>query len=236
MKKLLIFSLTFLPLISFCQNSDTPNAKKIAIVLTFSPDYCYRTLKSDASSKWIADSRDTFEIPKFGYTAGLNLALNISKRITIETGLLYSDKGEKTKKYDLIWGQPNPDLPIKNTFIYHYIYLDIPIKINYYLFTQRAKLFITAGISPNIFITQKTTSILEYSDGHTKTNSSTADNGFSKIDLTFIAGFGVSYDLTNRITLKIEPTFRRSIIPISTAPVKEYLYSMGLNTGIYFKF
>jgi len=236
MKKLLIFLLTFLPLISFCQNYDAPNANKIAIGLTYSPDYCYRTIKTDTSLQCLANLRNNDEIPKYGYTTGLNLALNFNKRFALELGLLFSDKGEKTKKYNLIGNQPDPDLPTKITFISHLLYLDIPIKVNYFILTRRTKLFVLAGVSPSVFLTQKTTSIAEYSDGSTKTNTSSGASGFSKINLTFIAGFGVSYDLTKTITLKIEPTYRRSITPISNALVKEYLYSMGLNTGFFFNF
>jgi len=238
MKRLFIL-LAIFPLTAFCQNKDSIGTKKISIGLTFSPDYCYRTLKPDASVKWVASGRDTLEIPKFGYTTGLNFALHINKRIALEAGFLFSDKGEKTKKYSLIWitpsGQPDPTLPTKNTFIYHYIYLDIPIKADYYILTNRTKFYITAGVSPNIFITQKTTSILEYSDGNSNTTTSSRRNGFDKINLTVIAGFGFAYDLTKRIYFKLEPIYRRSISTIIDAPIKGYLYSAGLNAGVYVK-
>lgn len=240
MRRLLIL-LTFIPLTTFCQNTDTIVTKKLSIGLTFSPDYCYRILKPDASGKWIAENRDTREIPKSGYTTGLNLALNISKRITLEAGLLYSDKGEKTKTNAPIWvtssGQPDPDpaLPTKITFIYHYIYLDIPIKANYYLLTKRVKFFLTAGISANIFLKQRITSIFEYNDGHTSTKSSSGNNAYEKINLAFTAGLGLGYDLTKKLYLKTEPTYRHSITPIIDAPIKGYLYSVGLNTGLYYK-
>jgi len=236
MKKLLISLFALLPLISFCQNYDAPNTNKIAIGLTYSPDYCYRNIKTDTSYQWLAEWRNDLEIPKYGYTTGLNLALNFNKRFALELGILFSNKGEKTKKYDMLGNQPDPDLPTNITFIYHLLYLDIPIKVNYFILTQRTKLFILAGLSPSVFLTQKITSIAEYSDGSIKTNTSPGASGFSKINLTFIAGFGVSYDLTKIITLKIEPTYRRSITPIFDALVKEYLYSMGLNTGFFFNF
>ena len=239
MKKLLTL-LTIIPLTIFCQDTET-TTKKYSIGLTFSPDYCYRTLKPDASSKWIADDRNSHEIPKIGYTAGLNLAVNINKRFTFETGLLFSDKGEQTKQYSVVWvdvnGQVDPTMPVANTFIYHYLYLDIPIKVNYYILTGRAKLFLTAGISPNIFLTQKTVSLLEYSDGHTTINTSSGSGytGFAIINLTFIAGLGFEYNFTKKVYLKIEPIYRRSITSIVNAPIKGYLYSSGLNIGLFYK-
>lgn len=236
---LLFISLTIIPSILWCQNMDTMKPGNISIGLTFSADYGYRILSMSGSDAWIGDSRDTNEIPKFGYTAGLNLAIRINKRISIEAGLLYSDKCYQTKDITLVEitpsGQPDTTGPIKPKFTFHYIYLDIPVKINYYLLTQRAKLYLTAGISPGISLAQKTNTNIEYRDGHTETNKSSTNSGLSTINLTAVAGFGFSYDVTKRIYFKIEPLCRCSMTSIFNAPIKEYLYSIGLNTGLYYR-
>lgn len=237
--KIFFTLLAIIPLTVFCQQPDAKKTIKIAIGITFSPDYCYRTLIPNASSKPIADARDTLEIPRFGYTTGLNLAIKINKRITLETGILYSDKGEKTKTYTVDeivpQGQINPFVPRKITFYYHYIYLDIPFKLNYYLLNNRTRIFLTAGISPNIFLTCKTKSTTEYKDGHTTTHTSTSSSDYRIFNLSIIAGAGLSYDLTSKLYFNIEPTYRRSITSIVDAPIKTYLYSIGLNTGLYYK-
>lgn len=238
--KLLFTLLALIPLAIFCQNTNPTKKVDISIGFTFSPDYCYRTLKADASSvsaKWIVDSRDTFEIPKFGYTTGLYVALRFNKRISLETGLLYSNKGEKTKRLSNLHAiEPDSTLPIAISFIYGYIYIDIPIKFNYYVLVhKKAKLFVMAGISPNIFLTQKTTSILEYKDGQKNTSNSWHQQDYAIIDLTIIAGLGFSYDLTNKIYFSLEPTYRRSIIPINDGGIISYLYSIGLTTGLFYK-
>jgi len=239
MKKLLITFLVLIPVTIYCQNTDSTKTKKFAIGLTFSPDYCFRTLSSDESVNMIADQRNDEEIPKFGYTTGLNIAWKLSNRFTLETGVLYSNKGEKTKKYTLNWytpnGQNDPALGTKNSYTYSYIYLDIPVKVNFYFLTKKTKLYLTAGISPNIFLSQKTTSVVEFANGEEKKTSSSSNSEFQKINLTFIVGFGVSYDFSNKLYLKIEPTYRQSITSIIDAPVKSFLYSAGLNTGLYFK-
>ena len=94
MKLILTFLILF-PLITFCQNKDTLKTKRIAIGVVFSPDYSYRTLKPYSSSNLIAELRDSLEIPKFGFTTGLNLLLQLNKRLTLEAGLQFSNKGEK---------------------------------------------------------------------------------------------------------------------------------------------
>lgn len=238
--KLLFTLLALIPLAIFCQNTNPTKKVDISIGFTFSPDYCYRTLKVNSSSdlvKWTAESRDTFEIPKFGYTTGLNVALRFNKRISLETGLLYSNKGEKTKRLsDLHAIGPDSTLPTAISYIYGYIYIDIPIKFNYYVLVhKKAKLFVMAGISPNIFLTQKTTSILEYKDGQKNTSNSWHHQNYIIIDLTIIAGLGFRYDLSNKIYFSLEPTYRRSITPINDGFIRSYLYSIGLTTGFYYK-
>jgi hypothetical protein len=237
--KLVLTLWAILPLMVFCQNPDATKPIKISLGISFSPDYCYRTLIPNASSKWIAEARDTFEIPTFGYTTGLNLALKISKRIILETGLLFSDRGEKTHKYSLFaldtLGQLNSEVPIKITYFFHYLYLEIPLKIKYCILNRRMKVFISGGISPNIFLTQKTRYIAEYLDGHTNTHTSTSSSDYRILNLSIIASAGMSYDVTSRLYFTIEPTYRRSIISIVDAPIKTFLYSIGLNTGLYYR-
>ncbi len=112
------------------QTSDVVSAKKISLGLIFSPDYCYRVLNSE-SRQVVVDVRNSGELPRLGFTAGLSLLLNPWKRVSVETGLLYSDKGMKTKIFDLR-SVPDPALPTSRVqFIYHYNYLDIPTKVNY---------------------------------------------------------------------------------------------------------
>lgn len=235
--KLVLLFLVIIPLTIVSQNTDSTKARKISIGVTYSPDYCYRILKSDNASQWIANYRDSIEIPKFGFTTGLNISIKIRKRISLAAGVLFSDKGEMTKPQTLIWGTPrgqtDPTLPIKNKFIYHYRYLDIPIKINYHVLVKRLSVYVTAGISTNIFLSQEVASVQEYSDGHTSKKTSSSISGFDRINLAAIAGVGFGYDITKRIYCKIEPVYRRSITPIIYAPIKGYFYSLGLNTGLY---
>jgi opacity protein-like surface antigen len=245
MKKLLLLLIPLLPSIIFSQTPDSSGTRKFAIGLVFSPDYCYRTLKPDgaAMSQYIAKNRDSTELPRIGFTTGLSFLYQLKKRFTLESGLLFSDNGEQTKNTALIFGtglngQPGVSDPVTNKFIYHYKYLDIPLKVNYALLTKRLSIFLSGGLSANFFITETNTSIQTYSDGHTTTSSSTSrsGSGLSALNLAFVAGAGVSYNLSGKLALRVEPVYRRSITSIIDAPVKGYLYSAGLNMGIYYRF
>jgi len=237
--KLLILLFVIIPLTSICQKTDSTKTKRFSVGVTFSADYCYRTLNSDSASKWIADSRNNREIPKFGFTTGVNFAYRINKRITLEAGILFSDKGEKTRKDTLIYNPPtvqtDPSLPIRINYSYQYLYIDIPIKVNVNILSKRTKLYIFAGVSPNIFIIEKTISFPEYSDGEIKRRTSTSTSEYNLINLAVIGGLGFSYDFNKYIYLKAEPTYTRSITSITHTPIKGYLYSFGLNVGLYYK-
>jgi hypothetical protein len=239
MRRLFIFFI-FFPLTAICQNTENTEiktTKNLSVGFTFSPDYSYRILEPSGSSEFISKFRDTIEIPKFGYTTGLNFAWNINKRITLETGLLFSNKGEKTKKHSPTWitssPEPDPALPSTISLVHNYIYLDIPIKANYYLLRQRVRLYLTGGVSTNLFITEVTKEVNEFNDGSTSTYRSWGNNGFSRINLAFIVGAGFEYELTNKSYLKIEPIYRRSITSVIDAPIKGFLYSSGLNIGLF---
>jgi hypothetical protein len=235
MKKIGSLFLMLLPFAAFCSNDslitgrDSIQVKKIAMELSCSPDFCFRTLKANDAGKEIADYRDTLEIPKFGYTAGLSVLFKINPKIGIETGILFSDSGEKTKKHALE-NVPYGQEAIRYSFNYHYYYLKVPVKVNYNLLSGKLKFYVTAGVSADIFLGQKTTSITTYANSSER-RSSKADPGFSKLNFAVLAGCGMSYPVGKRMDLKIEPVYRRSITSIINAPVKGYLYSAGLNIG-----
>jgi opacity protein-like surface antigen len=234
--RFLFFLCIIIPLSTYCQSSGSCKKKSFSIGLSVSPDYTFRTLKANTSNQWLADSRNDIEIPKIGYTVGLKLHSGLNKRFSFEAGLLFSDKGERTKKTDLNFAQSKQALPVESFMIIHYYYLDVPLKVKYYFLAIRnGGFFVSAGISPNLFLTLKSTSIVEYDDGHIKKNHSYGGN-LSRINLSFTAGLGFQTDISKALYLSIEPTYRRSITSIIDAELKSYLFSAGLDLGLFYRF
>lgn len=236
MRKLyLVLILVFIVQLSgFSQTNEQTSTNRLTLGLNFSPDYCYRTLVSTPSKNFIAHYRDSVESPKFGYTTGLSLLYKFNKRFTFESGLQFSDKGERIKKHDILvdsrWG-----FPAKEAYVFHYQYIDIPLKANVYLLNKKLKAFVSIGFSVNIFLRDRVYSYLEYSDG---TIDETALNGvydYSLINIAAIGGLGIDYQIKEKINLRFEPIYRRSINPIIDAPIKGYLYSLGANVGVFYK-
>jgi hypothetical protein len=236
MKKLFFALLAILSFKSYSQTSEIKPLGKFTVGIAFSPDYCYRTLKADGSSKWIADMRDEQEIVKLGFTTGASILYNFSNKISFESGLFFSDKGEKTKKREYRLMDPGDvNTPTYGVHNYHYLYLDVPVKVNYYLTTGKIKAFVSAGTSANIFLKEKRSSTYTYADGRTEDRTVFSDSGFSRVNLAAVAGFGLDYELTENLQIRVEPIYRRSVTSIINAPIKGYLYSAGINFGVFIK-
>lgn len=232
MKKLL-FLLLLLPLAGFSQEpTDSLKKKKVEIGITFSPDIAYRTLKADADSKDIKDFRDTLETPKFGYTVGANIEFKLGKKLNLEAAVLYSDRGERTKPEAVTTGTVSQE-PAKYSYIFHYHYLDIPVKADYFLVNKKLRFYVTAGVSADFYLGSAETILSNYNHGREK-KSSSYDPNFSKVNFGFLAGCGIRYPVGKRTDLLVEPVYRRSITAVNSAPIRSYLYSGGLTVGLYY--
>jgi len=239
MKRHIVFS-CFLFLLSFHiygQKKDSNVVKRNSIGIIFSNDYAYRSLTSDGSSisNLISQSRDEMEIPKYSYTAGISYMMSaFIKNFLIESGLFFSDKGYGTKLVNAYFPSGTTGT---YSVDYKYYYLDIPLLANYMLQYKKIRFYVTTGVALNIFITASTNTILNYTDGPTFTYSEKNDPRLSSLDLSFNAGIGASYDISKRIFIKIEPAYRRFLTPdVSNVPIKEYPYSFGIITGVYYRF
>jgi hypothetical protein len=236
------FLFLILPFSLFCNTEDSvkigdslPTERKMQFGAIYSPELSYRMLKSNAGAKLMENVRDTMEIPKFGFSAGINFSCKLTKKCYFEAEALFSDKGERTKQYNLgntVKDETLDRIPSKSSFINHYYYLDVPLKINYYLVNKKVKFFISAGLSVNTFLYQKTSTSIENRDGSVDKKNSISHPKLEKVNLAALFGAGINYDLTDKYTFKLEPIYKQSVTSIVNAPIKSYLYSIGINLGI----
>lgn len=223
----------------FCGEGDSIKPSKIQLGILYSPEYAYRTLQATPSDAEIKSVRNFNELPKLGYSTGIYFAYQRNKRWALEAEILFSDKGERTKKYDLgnaVMAKSQSKVPFKTSFIYHYYYVDVPLKVNYYLSTGNVKFYLTGGVSFNSFLYQKTNVTVEMFDGSVEKSSSIGHPQFEKLNFAALAGCGMNYDLTTKYRLKIEPVFKYAFTPIVNAPVKSYWHSAGINFGLAYLF
>jgi len=240
MKKVLYSLLLLFSIGLSAQDSTNTSFKRWAVGYTVSPDYCYRILTSDgsANSIFIVSNRNGNEIPQYGITSGFNVCYFFKKHFSIETGINYSNSGYRTKDFsDFIYnGPPDPAIPTKIKFIYNYNYIDIPLKANVIIGKKKLRFIASAGIITNFLLFRKDIQIAEYSDGAIITSYPKPQTGFNFVNLTLLMSAGTDINLSEKFNLRIEPTYRYSLGIKNTSPVKENLWSAGLNLGLYFRF
>jgi hypothetical protein len=222
-------------------------SNKLYIGLNFSSDYCYRQLKSDGSSEadMIMKSRNDFEIPKLGYSAGINVNYKLNEKFGIEGGLQFSNKGYKRGTQNLTYGdlidprngytyQVSAAYPSQASIAYAYYNLDIPVKVNYTLGKRKLRFIAGAGLTTNVFVSRNSKMVLTYSDSHTTTSQASYKSGYNKVNLSPTVSAGIDCQMKNGNHFRFEPTLRYGLIPVMDAPISEYLWTTGLNLSYYF--
>ena len=230
-KQIIILTFLLLSTITYGQSNEIKLGKSILLGLTFSPDYCYRTLNYEQKDENFAEYRNEIEIPKFGFTTGISAVFQLNQSLFFESGILFSDKGQQTKKFRIDQEYPDQTIPeqIKNNW--HYYYIGIPIRLNYFFKKGNLKIFISPGFSANIFLEQKRVKY-EYNPDEQYTYYST--EGFNKLNIEAIFGAGLEYNVEKKIALRFEPIFRYSLTALSNSEINRYQYSIGANFGIYY--
>jgi hypothetical protein len=241
--KLLHFPIIFLLLVSFsvfAQDEKKPIVPKFAIGVNFSPACAYRFihLTDDGSNsvKSITKLMNESELPVFGYTAGLDFSWFASKRLTLETGLWFSDKGYQMKwmQFATIANPSNTDNKFK--LYLKEGYLNIPLKLNFNIITSPLTFFISAGMSTDFRLYSKTKVFMVYEDGSKDTQTINYYEGMRDVIISYIGSFGLEYNFRKNFKIRFEPTYTMAILPLVTGELRTYLWTLGGNAGIYYMF
>ncbi len=220
----------------FGQESTKPVTSKLRIGIGFSPNYCYRILKAtNGQTQTGVELRNETELPKFGYSTGISLIYDLNQTTSLESGILFSDRGEKTKGIDVVnYDQSNEPIG-KAYFNYHYQYLDIPVKLNHFITRGLLMVNVFAGVSANVLLNEFSEIRVEYLNGENNEETHHTSN-LTFVNLQLMAGIGLEFTVSKKITSRFEPVFRRSITSITEAPIKQYPYSFGMNLAIFYRF
>lgn len=235
MKQLLPLLLIFLTTTTFGQKSRQEN--KISIGYIFSPDYSFRTIKNgdgNSTTDLVIKIKDEIEEAKFGFTTGFYVIFHMSGVVGLETGILYSNKGYKTKEQDLLNIPIDPSLPNKASLNYSYQYMGIPLKARFTFGKDKIRFTTSAGLMTNFLTGAKETAYYKYADGKTKKKNQYSTSGYNKIEVSPMAGIGLDFLLTDKLHFTTGPTFRYGLSKVQNKPVQEKLWSTGLVFGIIY--
>ena len=202
--------------------NDSIFQKKTHVGFTFSPEFNYRFLSAEDNLTFIKKSYDTLDSPKYGYSIGINGVFDLTKKISLTSGLLFSDNGERSKTTLLLQ-------PVNYTN--HYYFLSVPVKMNYILIDSKVDLYGTIGLSANYFLDHLTT--MQIDGEKNLTNFHTKD--LTKFSLGGLVGIGMNAKLSKNWYFKTEVLYRQSITSVAS-PIKKWLYSVGPTFGLFYTF
>ena len=236
-KIFILFSV--MPLLVNGQNTKRDQGgKNISIDFSFSPDYNYRALKNNdgsSSSDMVIDFRNNIEKGKFGFTTGLNLNIKVSEKLEFQTGLLYSNKGHKIQKQATFFPLPMPNQPTHYKSNVSFNYLEIPLKLNFISGKGKARFIAGAGLAANFLLKESERITFFYADGKEEKRKQSLTSDYNKFNLSSLISAGVEFKLKEKISLRVEPTFRYGLLKIVDQPVTAHLWNLGMDLGVYGK-
>jgi len=121
---------------------------------------------------------------------------------------------------------------VNNSLHQNFNYLELPVIMRYKILDRKIDFNVVGAISYNILLAN---SAYTYLDG-IKTYIGRTE-GLRPFTFSSAVGMGVEYNLTDRLLLNVEPTFRYYMTPlggISGSTI--HPYSFGILSGVSFKF
>jgi hypothetical protein len=121
---------------------------------------------------------------------------------------------------------------INNTLNQNFSYLELPISLRYKIIDKTLDFNIIGGISYNLLVKNSVYAKVDggkFPIGHTE--------GLNPVSISSSFGMGMEYNLSDRFSLNLEPTFRYYLNPINElARTNLRPYSFGIFSGLSYKF
>ncbi|OJV42927.1 MAG: hypothetical protein BGO29_07110 [Bacteroidales bacterium 36-12] len=142
-------------------------------------------------------------MPKLGVSSGISIIANFGEHLGIETGLQYSNKQLATHSGLMFW---NTEFGIaEGEWSHNFNYIDIPVKLNYYIGKGMNRFMITAGVTTS-FLQNYNIQWVTYG-GHPYESKFSAKKYANTRYNFYTFGVGVLEQLNDRLSLRILPTF-----------------------------
>ncbi|MGK0390858.1 MAG: hypothetical protein ACI94Y_003618 [Maribacter sp.] len=170
--------------------------------------------------------------PNLGYEFDFIIEYSMNSKIGIQAGVKYSNWGHNSNKVSSSVYSTFPNAPDSFHRLYikdRYSFMEIPLRLNYYLGKNKNNRFaIAGGISPSFGFWHKTSTIFINNEGSVISKRNNAAKGF---DFNIVSEIGVIWNkaISEKIIFFIYPNFRIQLM--TKGGDRRTLYS-GLSTGI----
>ena len=217
---LLLVSILFITLSGNAQTIVQEVPSKISIGLTQSFDLGYRISSADQTSAWMKIISDSIESPTLNQSSAIKLQFDLSNKISLRTGFIYSQKGFQYKSGSLAGF---------DRFKENYTLIEVPLQIVYKLGKKKNKPYVSLGTSAGYLIKSQAFYTLENS---TKEVKMPLSSDLTKLQVNGILGLGMSFSLDQKWTLITELAYTQALFSISNGPLKKQLFTTGINLGL----
>jgi hypothetical protein len=174
----------------------------------------YRFTSTDASMRWLKDELDSTESRSFGYAYGLSADYSFSEKLTLRSGLVFTQCGHELK-----------NLVAYQSFRINYQFLDLPLTIRYAVPTENANVVFGAG--PQLSYMLRSRALYQGIDDVALNKTNINDASLRKIGVAL--GAQVSYDryLGNNSYLELGINYRQQLGSIAQGSVNRLPFSIG---------
>ena len=117
------------------------------------------------------------------------------------------------------------------TMVQEFGYLEVPVELNYAIIDRTIGVHLISGIS-SLFLVDNTVS-LESDSGTTEVGQA---NNLNDVNFSANLGFGVQYQVNDKIKLQVEPLLKYQLNTFSDTSGQFRPYSIGIYSGIRYKF
>ncbi len=121
---------------------------------------------------------------------------------------------------------------IDNSLRQNFSYLELPLIVRYKLIDKTIDFNLVGGLSSNLLVNNSVYAAVDggkYQVGKTE--------GLNLVTFSSSLGMGMEYNISNNLSLNLEPTFRYYLNPVSqTMGLRIHPYSFGIFSGISYRF
>jgi hypothetical protein len=229
--------------------ADTTHRWSIGMVAT--PGIAYRTLSvtgTSAIAPTIMHKRDQREDPRSNVCGQIALRYRLSPLFSLESGIGYALLGWQQNidmsaftfgdmidpRRGFLYPTSDP-IPSSMRLLDSYHYVEIPVQVSLHLGHSRFRSVTSIGISTSYLARYSSTAITEYADGSHHRSSTEETSSFKQFGLFPTISSGVSYQVSDRMQLQVQPTFRYGVLNVIDAPITANLWSAGLAFSAWLK-
>jgi hypothetical protein len=143
---------------------------------------------------------------------------------SVEYGSAFLDQSSKVMK-------DSPVLPVQNV----YEYVGIPVRVNYKLLNKKLGATLGAGVSGDVFLSNRIGNGDEYSDEVHIT--STKGTAYRKWGISAWLGLKMQYRIARKYSVFLEPSYRTAVTSFTNTPALQSRPSLiGVGTGLQMVF